>query len=72
MLLVDDTWTTGANAQSAAARLRLAGAERVAVIVLGRWFDADHEPAASYVTAVRDQPFDWFTCGLDRSPHGGF
>ena len=47
VLLVDDTWTTGANAQSAAARLRRAGAERVAVVVLGRWFDADHEPASS-------------------------
>jgi hypothetical protein len=72
VLLVDDTWTTGANAQSAAARLRLAGAERVAVIVLGRWFDADHGPAASYVTGVRGKPFDWFTCCLNRSPHGSF
>lgn len=70
VLLVDDTWTSGANAQSAAARLRLAGAERVAVVVLGRWFDADHGPAAPYVTNVRGEPFDWFTCCLDRSPHG--
>ncbi len=70
VLLVDDTWTTGANAQSAAARLRLAGAEHVAVVVLGRWFDASHEAATAYVTAVRGEPFDWFTCCLDRSPHG--
>jgi hypothetical protein len=34
--LLDDTWTTGASAQSAAAVLRLAGAQSVAVIVLGR------------------------------------
>ena len=34
--LLDDTWTTGASAQSAAAALRLAGAQSVAVIVLGR------------------------------------
>ncbi|MFI9388180.1 hypothetical protein [Kutzneria sp. NPDC052558] len=72
VLLVDDTWTTGANAQSAAARLRLAGAERVAVIVLGRWFDADHPAASSYVAQVRESLFDWFTCCLDRSPHGEF
>ena len=72
VLLVDDTWTTGANAQSAAARLRLAGAERVAVVVLGRWFDADHPPASPYVAGARGEPFDWFTCCLDRSPHGGF
>jgi hypothetical protein len=34
--LLDDTWTSGASAQSAAAALRLAGARSVAVIVLGR------------------------------------
>jgi hypothetical protein len=34
--LLDDTWTTGASAQSASAALRLAGARSVAVIVLGR------------------------------------
>jgi hypothetical protein len=34
--LFDDTWTTGASAQSACAALRLAGARSVAVIVLGR------------------------------------
>lgn len=36
VLLLDDTWTTGAHAQSAAAALKLAGAARVAVLVLGR------------------------------------
>jgi hypothetical protein len=35
VLLLDDTWTTGASAQSAAAALRLAGARSVAVVVLG-------------------------------------
>jgi hypothetical protein len=34
--VLDDTWTTGASAQSAAAALRRAGAQSVAVIVLGR------------------------------------
>ena len=36
VLLLDDTWTTGSRAQSAAAALKLAGAARVAVVVLGR------------------------------------
>jgi len=36
VVLMDDTWTTGASAQSAAMALRLAGARSVAVIVLGR------------------------------------
>ncbi|HTS97268.1 MAG TPA: hypothetical protein VMI33_11640 [Streptosporangiaceae bacterium] len=45
VLLLDDTWTTGASAVSAAAALRLAGARSVAVIVLGRHLDAG--PAAA-------------------------
>ncbi|MHB8342292.1 MAG: hypothetical protein ACYDB7_14160, partial [Mycobacteriales bacterium] len=36
VLLVDDTWTTGASAQSAAAALKEAGAEVVAIVVVGR------------------------------------
>jgi hypothetical protein len=36
VLLLDDTWTTGASAQSAAMALRRAGASAVAVVVLGR------------------------------------
>jgi hypothetical protein len=46
--LLDDTWTSGASAQSAAMSLRLAGARSVAVIVLGRHLGADDhgDPAA--------------------------
>jgi hypothetical protein len=47
VLLLDDTWTSGATATSAAAALRLAGARRVAVVVLGRHLDAP-VPAAPY------------------------
>jgi hypothetical protein len=40
VLLLDDTWTSGASATGAAAALRLAGARAVAVVVLGRHLDA--------------------------------
>jgi hypothetical protein len=40
VLLLDDTWTSGASATSAAAALRLAGARSVAVVLLGRHLDA--------------------------------
>ena len=40
VLLLDDTWTTGSRAQSAAAALKLAGAARVVVVVLGRHIGA--------------------------------
>jgi hypothetical protein len=36
VLLVDDTWTTGSSAQSAAMALRAAGASSVITVVLGR------------------------------------
>lgn len=63
VLLIDDTWTTGANAQSAAAALKSAGAGPVAAVVIGRhvnrgWHRNDHHlrglPA----------PFDWDRCTL--------
>ena len=48
VLLVDDTWTTGGRAQSAAIALHDAGAARVAVVVLGRHFDRDFGPGETY------------------------
>lgn len=47
VLLIDDTWTTGASAQSAAAALKAAGARTVAAVVVGRhvnreWNENDH------------------------------
>ena len=47
VLLLDDTWTTGASAQSACAALRLAGARSVAIVVLGRHVSAARLPAAA-------------------------
>jgi hypothetical protein len=47
VLLLDDTWTTGSRAQSAAVALKLAGAARVVVVVLGRHLgqrDGELEP----------------------------
>jgi hypothetical protein len=40
ILLIDDTWASGASAQSAAVALKQAGARAVAVVVIGR-----HVPA---------------------------
>jgi hypothetical protein len=70
VLLIDDTWTTGANAQSAAATLKAAGAGRVAALVIGRHVNRDwgHNDRL-----LRDlaQPFDWKRCGL-CDPTGGY
>lgn len=47
VVLLDDTWTSGASAQSAALSLRLAGARSIAVVVLGRHLTADDDHAAA-------------------------
>jgi hypothetical protein len=54
--LLDDTWTTGASAQSACAALRLAGARSVAVIVLGRHVSAPGPGAQSRPDAGQPGP----------------
>jgi hypothetical protein len=51
VLLLDDTWVSGASAQSAAVALKLAGAAAVAVVVVGR-----HLPAVPPPVSPRDLP----------------
>lgn len=69
VLLVDDTWTSGAHAQSAASALKATGAGRVGIVALGRHFNREqpgefHEPADAYYRASRDRGWDWSKCCL--------
>ncbi len=65
VLLIDDTWTTGANAHSAAAALKAAGAGPVGVVVIGRHIKRDwHDNDRRLRALVR--PFDWGRCALDQ------
>lgn len=52
ILLVDDTWVSGASAQSAAATLKRAGAARVAIVVLGRHVDPADPRTADFARAI--------------------
>jgi len=67
ILLVDDTWTTGGHAQSAAWALQQAGAETVAAVVIGRHFhrsfDVGEETCGDRFDAIAT-PFDWDTCAV--------
>ena len=55
VLVVDDTWVSGGSAQSTAAALKLAGARRVAVVVLGRHVNpADPRSAAILAAGLSD------------------
>jgi hypothetical protein len=70
VLLLDDTWTTGGRAQSAAIALRDAGAARVAVVVLGRHFDRDFGTGETYYREAKARKFTWDTCCLEADqPH---
>lgn len=63
VLLIDDTWTTGANAQSAAAALKAAGAERVAALVIGRYVNREWAHNDRQLRRL-PLPFDWGRCAL--------
>jgi hypothetical protein len=53
VLVVDDTWVSGGSAQSTAAALKLAGARRVAVVVLGRHVNPADPRSAAFLESVR-------------------
>jgi len=53
VLVVDDTWVSGGSAQSAAVALKLAGARRVAIIVIGRHVKPGDPRSAGLVAELR-------------------
>ena len=60
ILLIDDVYTSGARAQSAAFRLRAAGAEVVSLCVLGRRYNPGYQPRdLQLVGKQREQQFSW-------------
>lgn len=70
VLLLDDTWTTGSSARSAAHALRVAGASSVALVVIGRHINPQYEPVADSGTSCGDllkalpEDFRWDTCAV--------
>jgi predicted amidophosphoribosyltransferase len=61
VLLIDDTWTTGANAHSAASALKAAGAGPVAALVIGRHLNRGWRQNDRRLRA-RSGSFDWGVC----------
>jgi hypothetical protein len=65
LLVADDTWVSGGSAQSAAAALKLAGARRVAIVVLGRYINPADPLSARFLDALGGQKTgDKFLDGL--------
>jgi predicted amidophosphoribosyltransferase len=67
VLLIDDTWTTGGNAQSAALALRAAGAAKIAIVVMGRHFDRGFRDCETYYQQAKSIRFTWDSCCLELS-----
>lgn len=65
--LIDDTWTTGSNAQAAALALHAAGAKKVATVAIGRHFDRKFGECETYYRQARSSSFTWDTCCLELS-----
>jgi hypothetical protein len=63
VLLIDDTWTTGANAQSAAAALKAAGAGPTAAVVIGRHLNREWHQNDRRLREMSGL-FDWRRCAL--------
>jgi hypothetical protein len=64
VLLLDDSWVSGASAQSAAAALKLAGAGRVAIVVLGRHVNPADPRAGPLIARLTPATYDPATCAV--------
>lgn len=71
VLLIDDTWTTGSTAQSAAMALRRAGACRVATVVLGRHLGLRDLPAGAAGGRFGLASFTANACAVCSGVNGG-
>jgi hypothetical protein len=70
VLLLDDTWVSGASAQSAAAALRLAGARHVAVVVAGRHVNPGDPQAGPLAAGLAPARYDPSSCAVHPSHPG--
>jgi hypothetical protein len=64
VLLIDDTWVTGARAQSAAYRLKQAGARKVVTIVLARQINPAFSDAKPLIDRIMAAPYDPDSCAF--------
>jgi hypothetical protein len=62
VLILDDTWTTGSNAQSAALTLRRAGASAVSVMIVGRWLSPHFGKSADFIKTRLQRDYDPSVC----------
>ncbi|SOD71197.1 hypothetical protein SAMN05892883_0762 [Jatrophihabitans sp. GAS493] len=64
VLIIDDTWTTGAHAQSASIALKMAGAGPVGILCIGRWITLDYGDNRAWMESHRGRPWSWTSCNV--------
>ena len=65
VLLIEDTWTTGGNAQSATLTLRRGGAASVTIMALARWLKPEESPTGAFVTSRLTRDYDPLVCPVN-------
>lgn len=68
ILLIDDTWTSGASVQSAAAALKAAGAGNIGVVTLGRHVKDTFEDHKQIYNKLPKE-FRWDICAVHTAPN---
>lgn len=70
VVIVEDTWVTGSNAQGLAVKARKQGAEKVSIVVLARMLDYGFPATRKMVDAWQeDDRFDPFICPIYGGRH---
>lgn len=62
ILLFEDTWTSGGNAQSAALTLRRGDAASVTILALARWLKPEEPPTGEFVSSWLTDDYDPLVC----------
>lgn len=63
VVVVDDSWVTGSNAQGLAAALKGVGVPKVSILVVARVMRPEYGPNTDFIrTRLARDPFDWRRC----------
>ena len=65
VLLIEDTWTSGGNAQSAALTLRREGAVTVTIVALARWLKPEEPSTRAFVTSKLTEDYNPLLCPMN-------
>lgn len=69
VLVIEDTWVSGGHAQSVAAALKNAGADKVSILAIARWLDMDDSRTRRiYHDSLEPRPYDSTVCPWLHEP----